>query len=125
MVPINYSVNYDNHAIAALLLMMLTNAIGDVFSLKITLGNVNIIFRLYKSELPKNHKLTLKENMMFEFKIYIVTIRDMLFALMILFFVLVLTSVYFGVSVGEYKFELSRSALEGIAQRIIDFGPRF
>lgn len=120
MAPINYNVSYDVQAILALFLMMITNAFGDVISLKITLSNIKKIFHTYQNS--KNHEFeSLRESMIFEAKIYLITIKDMLFALLILVAVLLLTSIYFGVSIGEFKFELTENTLNGALERISSF----
>lgn len=121
MVPINYNSSYNYQSLIALLLMMLTNAIGDVISFKITMKNAK---RLIKYECSNNDNSKEKDffyGVKIEMFMYFITICDLIVALFICFFVLVLTSVYFGVSIGEYEFEFTQHALNGSLTRIINF----
>ena len=107
MYPIKYSVNNTSYALISLFLMMLTNAFGDAISFKITLKNAskiksyNIADRYFD---VANNTEELLDSFKFEFKLYITMIRDALIALWIFVCVIVLTSVYFGSSIGEYGF---------------------
>lgn len=119
MVPIHYNATYNLQSIAALFLMMLTNAIGDVISYKITIANVrrlNTAFGLWC-----NNRTQLANSAALEFTLYVTTIIDMLLALAICIVVLILTSIYFGVSVGEYRFEFSASFINGASSRFVGF----
>ncbi|PCI04100.1 MAG: hypothetical protein COB78_07130 [Hyphomicrobiales bacterium] len=119
MIPINYSVEYTLQSIVALLAMMLTNAIGDYFSIKLTIGNVKRIVRYHRRSLVKNGEPTsFTKSLKTEAILYAITIFDMLIAFGILVVVLLLTSLYFGVSIGEYQFEFTHTAIEGAKERL-------
>lgn len=116
MVPVGYDLELYGgiQSISALLLMMLTNAIGDLISIKITLKNIRRIYHYHQNIKSTKQRILIIE----ELKIYSIAIIDILLALIVLFGVLILTSIYFGVSVEEYKFELSKEFFEGAAGRV-------
>lgn len=122
MLPMNFNVKYNSQSIIALLLMMLTNAVGDFISIQITIHNIRKVFKYHQLHLRKDAgNASFFSSLKTEFFLYATTIFDMVLALVVLMGVLVLTSVYFGVSIGEYQFDLTNEFLEGAKRRIISF----
>lgn len=122
MLPTNYpGAKYDLQSIAALFLMMLTNATGDVISYKITMANVKRVTEFQAKAIGRRNHTSFVDCIKTELSLYAITLIDMAFAFAICLVVLLLTSVYFGVSVGEYKFEFSQQALSGATKRLLMF----
>lgn len=123
MIPANFLQHLNGQSAAALGLMMLTNAIGDYFSIKITLRNIERVTNFYQTKLNYNvhYYKSFMHSLYIEMRFYLITVFDMLLALLILIAVLIFTSIYFGVAIGEYEFSFSREFLHGA----IDRAPRF
>lgn len=121
MMPVNYDAKYNFDSIAALFLMMLTNAAGDVVSFKITMNNVRKITRFQEKLTNDIKEPDFRDSIKTEITLYVITISDMILASAVCFLVLLLTSVYFGISIGEYKLEASYEALSGSYKRILCF----
>ena len=122
MVPINYSVTYDFNSVLAMLLMILTNAVGDVVSILITLNSFSLIYKRFNDQGAKPYeKETFIDNVKEEFFLYAITLRDGLLAALVLAAVLILSSVCFGASIGEYDIGLSKSFFSGAWDRIMVF----
>lgn len=119
MIPIEYDVVYNIQSVVALLAMILTNAVGDFVSIKITLINTKKLFIYYRKNLgTEKSEESLYKSFRVELLFYLVALRDMAISLIVLLGVLVLTSIYFGVSVGEYKFEFTEDFFFGALNRV-------
>lgn len=121
MRPGNYpNIQYNTLSLFALGMMMLTNAIGDVISLKLTFRNVGKLKALYEE---KSIDRSVKTSYWVEIRLYFTTMIDTLMALCVLFIILLLTSVFFGWSIDEYGIRPLTSLLEGALRRIQSFWP--
>ena len=119
MRPKNFlDVPYTALSLFALGMMMLTNAIGDIISLRITFRNVGKLKILYEE---KNSDSSIKTSYWTEARLYFTTMIDALMALCVLFVILLLTSVFFGWSVRTHGITPSTCLLEGSLCRIQSF----
>lgn len=118
MRPANYQVSYDALSLFALALMMLVNALGDIVSLRLTFRNVEKLHEIFAAE---SADMNAKESFRAEFRLYFTTLIDVAMALVVLFTILITTSVLFGWSIGEYGVSLSSGVLDGSWNRIENF----
>jgi len=118
MRPSNFQVSYDSLSLFALVMMMLTNAIGNLISLKLTFRNVERLRGQFDEESDASPA---QKSYWAEFRLYATTIVDAAMAFGVLVVVLILTSIFFGWSVGEYGITLSTGIMDGALGRAQSF----
>lgn len=111
----------DAHLMVAVVLLIFVNAIGDVFSTRITIKNFKKIIEFCQGIQPANLDKTLKQGVLFELTLYAIALFDMIAALLILCIVLAFSSVLFGVQIGAYKLSIDSSTISMMLDRAIRF----
>lgn len=120
--PVGYSqAPPDAHLILAVVLLIFLNAIGDVFSTRITIRNFRKIIEFCQGIRPAGPEKALQQGVLFEFRLYATALFDMVAALLILCIVLVFSSVLFGVQIGAYKFSIDSITISMMLDRGIRF----
>jgi hypothetical protein len=110
----------DEHLLVAVVLLILVNAIGDVISVRLTLKNFEKLEfkQMSLDDTSAERFWTSAGN---EALYYLNVLKGALYALGVLAIVLAISSVLFGIQIGEYDFSLSHSALAGAWHRAINF----
>lgn len=124
MTPANYiHAKPDSHLLVALILLIFTNAIGDLVSTKFTIHFFSKTVEKCKTAISTSNKReTLVDQIITaEIPIYMTALRDLVIALAVLFAVLACSSILFGVQIGEYKFSFDPHTIAMMFDRAIRF----
>lgn len=99
----------DAILLSAVVLLIITNAIGDVFSFNLTIWSYTKFENRYRERgAPKDESpLSFYRSLWSEAVIYYVILRGAAYSLLVLIIVLTVSSVLFGVQVGECTFALT------------------
>lgn len=126
LAPVGYAqAQPDIHLLTAVVLLIFVNAIGDLISTRITIRNFEKILLICRDKPTVEEDGRLKQGVFFELKIYLITIVDMSAALAVLFVVLVLSSILFGIQIGAYRFGFEFETLASMWDRAIRFPELF
>jgi hypothetical protein len=106
----------DFHLLAAVVLLICVNALGDLVSVRLTLAS----FRRFESLSPSNTEAgSSQEAIIKEASYYLAVLRAGARALIVLVAVLACSSVLYGVQVGQLDFEFSWTFVQGAWARIL------
>ncbi len=111
----------DAHLLTAIVLLIFVNAVGDLISARITIRNFERVASMCRNQPPAEQKQHLKQGALFELKIYLTTVVDMIAAIAVLCVVLMFSSVLFGVQIGVYTFSLELDTLVSMWGRAVRF----
>jgi hypothetical protein len=121
MAPVAYAQRKpDFHLLAAVVLLIVINAIGDVISVRLTLRNFEKL-KFDETIHLDNSAAEFQQSIRNELTYYLAVLKGSAYPLVVLIVILAISSVLYGVQVGHLDFAFSKSFLVGVWDRILRF----
>jgi hypothetical protein len=126
MAPVTHTQRQpDFQLLSAVILLIVANALGDAISIRLTLKNFDALLRNYqKYETQESDAADTNiflDNVKKEALYYLAVAKGALYSLVILIVVLAISSVLYGVQIGEFDFSLSSKFFAGAWHRVLQF----
>jgi hypothetical protein len=124
MPPVAGQRRADFHLLAAVILLIFINALGDAISFRYVLNDFPPTltkFRSVKTPSKINSRARLWRSVKVELSYYLTVAKGVTIPLAVLVLILALSSVLYGVQIGQFNFELSIGFLQNAWERMLRF----